>query len=72
MSVGAYIDEHCPDETLNSLLGELGKEEALTLLMGYFRRAGKYVIISELGEWVYDDPRSEAVELVESLHKGLD
>lgn len=72
MSVQEYIDDHCPDESLNALLGELDKEDALTLLMEYFRKAGKDAIISELGEWVYDDPRGEAVELIESLHKGLD
>ena len=72
MTVGAYIDDHCDGESLYDLLSNLDKEEALTLLAEYFRKAGKGVIVTELAEWVYDDPRGEAIELVKSLHKGLD
>mgnify|MGYP003625681857 CR=1 FL=1 len=70
--VQGYICDNCPDLSLNDLLSELPMMDALDLLMEYFKKAGHSAIIDELGEWVYDDPRPDAIDLVSSIHKQME
>ena len=72
MSVAGYIDEHCPDLSLHTILSELEPEVALEWLMEYFQKAGNTVVLEELGNWVYDDTDAEAISTIQTLHEAMD
>lgn len=71
MSVGGYIDEHCPDLSLHDILSELEPEVALEWLMNYFKKAGHDVVLEELGNWVYDDESGLTISTIQTIHEGM-